>query len=173
MVQEPTRQVEEARTQRYERRSSSGSRFQERLRHSVQWADAAFHRHRFLIFTVPVQQLGFQSAQSPGHQELPLVSEPAQLRGPLQPPELCQLLQRGHIGCRRGINDFGNWLNASRLDDDEFERSYDTHRRGFRARVPLCTAHNSIQHVPPPLQRALQCNVINRSIKHRQPSPES
>jgi len=55
MVQEQTCQVEEARTECYERRRGSSSGFQERLRHSVQWPDAAIHRHGLLIFTIPVQ----------------------------------------------------------------------------------------------------------------------
>ena len=55
MVQEQTRQVEEARTECHERRGGSSSGFQERLRHSIQWPDAAVHRHGLIVFTLPVQ----------------------------------------------------------------------------------------------------------------------
>lgn len=74
VVQEPARQVAEARAQRH-------GRTEERLRHAVQRVDATLRRLPLLGVLI-LQQLGLQGALSAGRQEFPVARREREPAGP-------------------------------------------------------------------------------------------
>lgn len=125
----------EAREERDERGRSRRRRLQERFQHAVQRPDAALPRHRRAVLVLPLQQLGGESPQSAGHEELPVAREPAGARGAGEPPPgLRQLLQHGDVDGRGGRR--------------RHERRGRRRRGRRRGAVPVHRAAQPVQRVP-------------------------